>query len=105
LTIIGEFNEDDILRFLKQMIEQVKLNLNSRSSLLILHLLQDLSIKTLISIHQMLEQDITVSQKLKVEVSRDSESGTKKDYAEVIPQIEEEKHSIQHRYISMKARN
>ena len=53
----------------------------------------------------MLEQDITVSQKLKVEVSRNSESGTKKDYAEVIPQIEEEKHSIQHRYISMKARN
>jgi hypothetical protein len=52
----------------------------------------------------MLEKDITVSQKLKVEVSRVSESCTKKDYAEVIPQIEEEKHPILHRYISMKAR-
>jgi hypothetical protein len=104
LTIDGEFKQDDILLFLKQMIEQVKLNLNSRSSLLILHLLQDLSIKTLISIHQMLEKDITVSQKLKVEISRGTESGTKKDYAEVIPQIEEEKHPILHRYISMKAK-
>jgi hypothetical protein len=105
LTIGGRFKEGDILQFLKQMIEQVKLNLNSRSSLLTLILGQSLSIKTLISIHKMLEKDITVSQKLKVEVSRNSESGTKKDYAEVIPQIEEEKHSIQHRYISMKARN
>jgi hypothetical protein len=90
----------------KQIIEQVKLNLNSRSSPLTLHLDldQSLNIKTLISIHQMLEQDITVSQKLKIEVSIGFERGTKKDYAEVIPQIEEEKHPILHRYISMCAR-
>jgi hypothetical protein len=30
LNIYGEFNEDDIVHFVKQMIEQVKLNLNSR---------------------------------------------------------------------------
>ena len=102
--IDGRFKVNDVVSFVKQMIEQVKLNLNSRSSLLILHIRQDLSIKTLFSIHQMLEQDITVSQKLKIEFSRDSERGTKKDYAEVIPQIEEEKHPILHRYISMCAR-
>jgi hypothetical protein len=101
--IDGRFKENDVVSFVKQMIEQVKLNLNSRSSLFTLHLIKNFSIKTLISIHQMLEQDITVTQKLKLILENDRDS--KDNYAEVIPQIEEEKHPILHRYISMKARN
>ena len=48
------------------MIEQVKLN--ERSSLLTLRFIRDQNIKTVSAIHQMLEQEITVSQKLKVKL-------------------------------------
>ena len=45
----------------------------------------------------MLEQDITVTQKLKLILEDDEDS--KDNYAKVIPKIEEEKHPILHRYI------
>jgi hypothetical protein len=48
------------------MIEQVKSN--ERSSLLTLRFIRDQNIKTVSAIHQMLEQEITVSQKLKVKL-------------------------------------
>jgi hypothetical protein len=48
----------------------------------------------------MLEQEITVSQKLLVKFASIDEY--KEEYAEVIPQINKEKHPIVHRYISMK---
>ena len=48
------------------MIEQVKSN--ARSSLLTLRFIRDQNIKTVSAIHQMLEQEVTVSQKLKVKL-------------------------------------
>jgi hypothetical protein len=46
------------------MIENVKLNSNSRSSLLTLNLNKTISIKKFIAIKKLLEQEISVAQKL-----------------------------------------
>lgn len=38
MTIHGDFNEDDIADFIKQIIDQVKIDLNSRLTLFTLNL-------------------------------------------------------------------
>jgi hypothetical protein len=83
------------------MIENVKLNSNSRSSLLTFNLDVPISIKTLIAIKKLLEQEISVAQKVKVNLKNVKER--KEDLEELILQFEKEKHPILHRYISMKA--
>jgi hypothetical protein len=83
------------------MIENVKLNSNSRSSLLTLNLNIKISIKKLIAIKILLEQEISVAQKLLVNFKYVEE--TKDDLEQLIPKFEIEKHPILHRYISMKA--
>ena len=85
---------------MKQLIEQVKLNLNSRSSPLFLDLEYEISTKMEINLHQMLEKEINEGLVLKV---RSKQGSCNIDYAEALTQINEEKHPILHRYVTMKA--
>ena len=67
LTIDGRFNGDQIISFVEELIEQVKLNLNQRSSPLTLNLGGVFDIITFIAIRQRVE---SVSDKLIVEFRR-----------------------------------
>ena len=94
-AIGGDFNTTHIISFVQKLVEQVKLN--SRTSQFTLILGTVIEIKTIAAIQQIVE---AVSEKLIVEYRYEKDSN---NYMEVLPLIKKDKHSILHKFISMKA--
>ena len=93
-AIGGNFNASNIISFVQNLAEQVKLK--SRTSQFTLILGTIIEIKTIAAIQQIVE---AVSEILIVEYRYEKDSN---NFIEVLPLIKKDKHPILHKFISMK---